>query len=396
MPNTHAERSAPNTLPFSTWLEANADTLIDTAAHELSSDAKVRPQVAEAIGAFFDGMARAAKLNDITQLHVVLVDWAEARSMPIADEPSMLISLLSTIKRVMWEYIRVRCAPSEAINLLFASDHLFTEALHYLAQQEAEALVNTVQRHLQDAQARLAHLEKRKSDFIAVAAHELRTPLTVVEGYTDMLRSSAADETQTMMADGISSGVKRLREIILDMIDVSLINLNLMKDKLRPQPVSLNHLVDTLSKQLHGTLHQRRQTLQVEGIPAAPTHADPDRLYQVIEKVVMNAIKYTPDGGTITIQARQLSNFTDLMVIDSGIGIAPEHLPRIFDMFASLVDVSLHSSGKTKFKGAGPGLGLSIAKGVIEAHGGTIWAQSDGYDEKACPGSTFHIMIPMQ
>jgi signal transduction histidine kinase len=65
-------------------------------------------------------------------------------------------------------------------------------------------------------------------------------------------------------------------------------------------------------------------------------------------------------------------------------------------MFSALGDVSLHSSGKTKFKGGGPGLGLPIARGIIEAHGGTVWAESDGYDEMTCPGSTFHIMIPMR
>jgi signal transduction histidine kinase len=133
-----------------------------------------------------------------------------------------------------------------------------------------------------------------------------------------------------------------------------------------------------------------------DNIPLQHTFGDAERLLQVLVKVVMNAIKYTSDGGQITISGRELPGFVDLMVQDEGIGIAPRDLQRIFDAFSSIGDVSLHSSGKTKFKGGGPGLGLPIAKGIVEAHGGTIWAQSAGYSETDHPGSTFHIMIPMR
>jgi signal transduction histidine kinase len=83
-------------------------------------------------------------------------------------------------------------------------------------------------------------------------------------------------------------------------------------------------------------------------------------------------------------------------VQDTGIGMSASHINHIFDAFSSVGDVSLHSSGKVKFKGSGPGLGLPIARGIIEAHGGSIWAQSPGYNEQTCPGSTFHIMIPLR
>jgi signal transduction histidine kinase len=212
-----------------------------------------------------------------------------------------------------------------------------------------------------------------------------------------MMRSGA-NETQVMMLEGVSGGVKRLREIIHDMIDVSLINLNVMKSKLRLQPVRLYHVIDAIEREMKDAVQQRNQKFKIvrSTIPNQTTYADPERLMQVLEKVVVNAIKYTPDGGTITITGRELQGFTDIIVEDTGIGISPADLPRVFDLFSSLGDVALHSSGKTKFKGGGPGLGLAIAKGIIEAHGGTIWAQSPGYDEKAYPGSTFHIMIPMR
>lgn len=379
------------------WLEQHFNTLVHTAVGELSENEDLRSQVTESVEGFFDGLLRAARSANPTLLHVVLVDWVEARSAPTEDEPSGLVPVLATLKQVTWKHIQVSVPPDEGVDLLLTSDALFTEALTYLARLEAGALLKDMERRLYAAQAHVQHLEKRKSDFIAVAAHELRTPLTVIEGYTEMMRSSAGSETQIMMVDGVIGGVRRLREIIRDMIDVSLINMNMMKSKLHFQPVMLHQLLENLERHCGKMAQERQQHLHIdlEAIPHRITYADPERLYQVFEKVVTNAIKYTPDGGTIHVSARELQGFIDVMVVDSGIGISAHDLPRVFDMFSSLVDVSLHSSGKTKFKGAGPGLGLSIAKGVIEAHGGTIWAQSDGYDEDNLPGSTFHIMVPM-
>jgi signal transduction histidine kinase len=108
----------------------------------------------------------------------------------------------------------------------------------------------------------------------------------------------------------------------------------------------------------------------------------------------MNAIKYTPDNGTITIDGRLLPGFIEIIIKDSGIGISPEDQTLIFDKFGQLGRTDLHSSGKIKFKGGGPGLGLSITRGIIEGHGGTIWVESTGYDEVKLPGSTFHILLP--
>jgi signal transduction histidine kinase len=379
------------------WLEEHFNDLVQDAVAELSENETLRSQVQESVEGFFDGLIRVARTGNPTLLDVVLLDWVEARSAPTEDEPSGLLPVITTLKRVTWQRIQELCPPPEAVELLVASDTIYNEALNYVARLETDAMLEDVNRRLKDAVAHIHHLEKRKSDFIAVAAHELRTPLTVVEGYTDMMRSGA-NETQVMMLEGVSGGVKRLREIIHDMIDVSLINLNVMKSKLRLQPVRLYHVIDAIEREMKDAVQQRNQQFKIvrSTIPNQTTYADPERLMQVLEKVVVNAIKYTPDGGTITITGRELQGFTDIIVEDTGIGISSADLPRVFDLFSSLGDVALHSSGKTKFKGGGPGLGLAIAKGIIEAHGGTIWAQSPGYDEKAYPGSTFHIMIPMR
>ena len=123
-------------------------------------------------------------------------------------------------------------------------------------------------------------------------------------------------------------------------------------------------------------------------------YADNERIHQVLRNVFANAIKYIPNKCRIIVRDRILPGFIEITVTDTGIGISPENQALIFDKFGQLGRVDLHSSGKTKFKGSGPGLGLPITHGIIEAHGGSIWVESDGYDEIKCPGSIFHILLP--
>jgi signal transduction histidine kinase len=144
------------------------------------------------------------------------------------------------------------------------------------------------------------------------------------------------------------------------------------------------------------TLKHRKLTMDIKGFNGSKQwiYVDHARLMQAIRNIINNAIKFTPDSGTIAIDGRTLSGFIELTIKDTGIGISHDDQAIIFEKFGQLGRVDLHSSGKTKFKGGGPGLGLPIARGILEAHGGSIWVESPGYDEKSCPGSTFHVMIP--
>ncbi|MCB9451784.1 MAG: HAMP domain-containing histidine kinase [Anaerolineaceae bacterium] len=386
-------------MAFAHWLDQNLDTLIDNATVRLSQDEALRSEVSEAVGAFYEAFWQSIRQNNIVVLNTILIDWVESRSAPTDDTSTELISVLMTLKQVMWEHIKASNNPFDAVEFLLTSEQLFSEAVVYLSRLESENILVNIRTQLQKAQLRIEQLDKSKSNFIAVAAHELRTPLTLVEGYIGMLSGNAiirANQDTTILVEGVEGGTKRLREIISDLIDVSLLDLGIME--LYFQPIWLRQTLGTMVRNVEKTLAQRKLEIAIEEatIPLQPTYADQDRLMQALQKVVMNAIKYTPDGGIIIIRGRELHGFVDLSVADNGIGIAPDNLSRIFDTFSALGDVALHSSGKTKFKGGGPGLGLPIAKGIIEAHGGTIWAESPGYDEERCPGSTFHIMIPMR
>jgi len=267
------------------------------------------------------------------------------------------------------------------------------------AQNEIEAKIGYVNYQLDITRQTLEKLDKSKSEFIAVAAHELRTPLTLVEGYLSMLRESIQQrgslKSELEMMSGITNGARRLQAIVDDMIDVSLIDNRLMM--LNMQPIWLDRLFSVLESELKQAINERRQHLVIHNFPGAKemTFGDPERLLQVFRNILTNAVKFTPDSGHIWIDGRKLPGFIEVLIKDEGIGIDTNDQPIIFEKFARIGNISLHSSGKTKFKGGGPGLGLHIAKGIVEAHGGAIWVESEGYDEINCPGTTFHILIPI-
>jgi len=153
-----------------------------------------------------------------------------------------------------------------------------------------------------------------------------------------------------------------------------------------------------IAQEMADYVQERNQILDIHPFPSSEemTFGDGERLLQAFSNLFSNSIKYTPDGGKITVDGRLLPGFVEVTITDTGIGIDPEDHQRIFEKFGRLGNVALHSSSKTKFKGGGPGLGLPITKGIIEAHGGAIWVESEGYDEDKCPGSTFHILLPMR
>lgn len=383
------------------WFEKNSRSLAQEAANKLAQSETLRETVIEAAEAFYDGLIRSLRLESNLPLNLILLDWVEARSAPTEDEDlTRLLPVLNTLKEVTWHYVVGNVTQSaQAVEWLTELDRVFTNSAEYLVKLETDALLDATRAELNLALTDIERLNKNKSDFIAVAAHELKTPLTLIDGYMNMLRMEFPPDKfprAELMLSGIGNGTSRLREIIQDMIDVSVIEMDLLE--LFNQPVWLNRLMEVLESDTGKMLRQRSLTIEFkhDTFPVKPTYGDPERLYQAFSKVLSNAIKYTPDGGSITVHGRELTGFTEIVIADTGIGIDPEDLIRIFEKFSSLGDVALHSSGKTKFKGGGAGLGLSIAKGLIDAHGGTIWAESPEYNERTLPGSIFHVMIPMR
>ena len=123
-------------------------------------------------------------------------------------------------------------------------------------------------------------------------------------------------------------------------------------------------------------------------------------IHKALYHLIINAIKYTPDGGKVTVSMRPLVMDVnvpgvEIAVKDTGIGLDAEHHELVFEKFYQVGSVDIHSSGKTVFKGGGPGLGLAIVSGVARSHGGKVWVESTGHNEETFPGSTFYLHLPV-
>lgn len=259
---------------------------------------------------------------------------------------------------------------------------------------------------LDRANRNLERLDQTKSDFISIASHELRTPLTVLRGYTEMLLEDPAIKENPyhyQTIEGIHKGTLRLHEIMDSMFDIAQIDARTLE--LSWQAVDVPELIRSVSSGMAAAVRERGQTLTLD-LPALPAiKADPKTLRKVFQHLLSNAIKFTPNGGKITILGRALppnqrdlpEGGVEIVVADTGVGVAPEYRDIIFTKFYQPEeDLNKHSTGKTKFKGSGAGLGLALSRGIVEAHGGRIWVESPGYDEVTCPGSQFHVVLPLR
>jgi signal transduction histidine kinase len=254
---------------------------------------------------------------------------------------------------------------------------------------------------LQQTNKVLRQLDRNKLEFIQVAAHELRTPLTVLKGYVDVLHSFSdvqANDTIREVFDGILKGADRMHEIVNLMLDITRIDVE--TSMLRFVPVSVNPIINKLVRDFNQAAADRNieiSTWNAEDLPNII--ADPDMIQKALYHLVVNAVKYTPDGGKVEVRTYPVlmednQPGIEIAVKDTGIGLDAEHHDLVFEKFYQVGSVALHSSGQTIFKGGGPGLGLAIVRGVAQNHGGRVWVESPGCDEENCPGSTFFLQLP--
>jgi signal transduction histidine kinase len=265
--------------------------------------------------------------------------------------------------------------------------------------EELEEMVKSRTAELKTAYETLAMLDKNKADFIAVIAHELRTPLSLVKGYGEMLYSEgiAAPGTAVQtMVEGIVNGARRMHNIVGVMLDMVRLENGVMEAIY--ERCAIGPIIETIQDDLGDVLQERRLDFSVHLADLPEIEGDSELLYKLFNNLIVNAVKYTPDGGRIDVSGQLLTgenNQVQLAIRDTGIGIDPQHHDLIFTKFYQTGSVALHSSGQTKFKGGGPGLGLTIARGIARLHGGEIWVESEGYNEAGCPGATFYVRLPV-
>ena len=232
------------------------------------------------------------------------------------------------------------------------------------------------------AENALEEADRRKDEFIAILAHELRNPLNTISNATLITRNPAAAEMRDWSLDLIDHQVKNLSRLIEDLLDISRISQG--KILLRKEVVDLSVVIGRAADSVSALVKEREQELSIALPPQSMRiTADPVRLEQVFSNLLTNAAKYTPSGGRIGLTAQAEGEHFTIRVRDTGEGISADMLPRIFEMFTQVEASADHSRG-------GLGIGLSLVKNLVQMHGGTVTATSEGPGK----GSEFVVSLP--
>jgi PAS domain S-box-containing protein len=227
--------------------------------------------------------------------------------------------------------------------------------------------------------------DRHKDDFIAIVAHELRNPLAPIRNALHVLRQRhSGDATAAWCHEVLERQVGQMTRLLDDLLDVSRLSRGQLRLQLAPMRLdaAIEHALETAAP----VIESGRHALAVS-LPQEPLHLEGDlmRLAQVFANVLINAAKYTPSGGRITLEVQPVDGHAVVRVADTGIGIAAEDVPRIFQIFGQAKSAIDRAQG-------GQGIGLALAKGLIEMHGGSIEARSDGPGN----GSEFVMRLPLK
>jgi signal transduction histidine kinase len=258
-------------------------------------------------------------------------------------------------------------------------DLTILETLGALAAQAMENV--NLARKVRVAKIELAELERLKTDFIAITSHELRTPLGLILGHSTFLRELVGPEFSEQL-DTIIRNANKLKEIVESLSSVD--NYQNGSARVRGERVSMAKIAEDVLASFRSEAGHRNISLKAEmGESRYYIQADHGKITIALSNLVKNAIQFTESGGHVTVKVEKDSGYIKVSVMDDGIGIPAHDLPRVFERF---YQVEAHLTRRY----GGMGLGLSVAKAMVELHGGRIWAESSGR------GSTFTFLLPMQ
>lgn len=251
------------------------------------------------------------------------------------------------------------------------------------AAEEARRRAEEAQRHAEEARRTAEVADRLKDEFLATLSHELRTPLNAIVGWAGMLCEGGFSPQATAQAMSIiRRNAEAQAQLVNDLLDVSRIVSG--KLRLKRRPLSLAALVVAAVDAVRPAAAAKSIALQMtfaEGADAL--FGDPDRMQQVFWNLLINAVKFTPAGGRVSVRTAGSGNGVTVTVSDTGEGISPDFLPHLFERFRQ-------ADGSTTRRHGGLGLGLAIVRHLVEAHGGSVRAESDGPGK----GATFTVALP--
>ncbi len=229
-----------------------------------------------------------------------------------------------------------------------------------------------------------AELDEVRASFTSMLVHDLRGPLTVIKGYADLLAHALGPDAAGKpkhYVRSIQGSCERMIRLISEILDIS--KLEAGRLEIKPEPVDPVAVAAAVAERFGPVAATKRITLDITRSPlSAPVECDPDRLDQVLMNLLGNAVKFTPEGGRISLTIADVDDEIEVRVVDSGPGIAPEEIPLLFEKFGQT------SAGRTA-RSPGTGLGLVICRHLVEAHGGRIWV-----DSAPGRGASFAFRLP--
>jgi signal transduction histidine kinase/CheY-like chemotaxis protein len=290
------------------------------------------------------------------------------------------LAALFTVATVLTTW-RFHLAMGSSFRLRFANQDLI-ESLQR-AKSETDALNRDLELRVRDRTAKLTEADQRKDEFLATLAHELRNPLAPIRFALEALKVDTPRATAARARDVIERQVGQLVRLVDDLLDVSRITAN--KIQLRREPLDVARLMTLAVESITPLATAADQTLDLQA-PATPilVNGDSARLVQVFTNVLQNAVKFTPRGGHIWFTADQQGSEAVVRIRDTGVGIAPDVLPRVFDMFHQVEPVLDRTTG-------GLGIGLTLARRLVEMHEGQIGVRSPGPGQ----GTEVEIRLPI-
>jgi signal transduction histidine kinase/CheY-like chemotaxis protein len=300
-----------------------------------------------------------------------LFEWLRQDDPAVVGSAFVALTMAGAAAISAWTAVRLE---------LLEADRLAAEEARSAAEEERAALLEREQ----SARAELERANRAKDEFIATVSHELRTPISAVLGWARLLRTGRLDGAASLRAvEVIERSAAAQAQLVDDLLDVSRVERGELR--LYVRPVDLHAVVDAAVEAVRPAANARGTTLDVAlDDQAGPVVGDPARLQQVTWNLLNNAIKFTPHGGHVGIRLHRDGDHAAIAVKDDGVGIDPEFLPHVFERFRQA------DSSRTRAFG-GLGLGLAIVRHLVEAHGGTVLAASEGMGK----GATFTVRIPI-
>ncbi len=256
-------------------------------------------------------------------------------------------------------------------------------------------------RELEEANAHMAELTRLKGEFLRMASLQMEQPILHTDRQirrlkkilSEMEEKPAAVQAAAELTQRMEQGMNRMKRVVAEMLQTSQVVSGLMN--LRFMPVRLGQIVEEVIGRYETVCRERVLHIYTEDLSHLPlVNGDYAQLRTAVDNLIGNAVKYTPDGGHIYVLGDVTEDEVCLIVRDTGIGVPPSEQESIFEMFHSAQPVEHHSTSKYAFKGSGLGLGLPVVKGIVEAHDGRIWVESEADGVNPLPGSTFTICLP--